>query len=132
MRDGAKLLTVTEDGKGRLTVLDEYRMQYRGGLGIRNYNCDKKGTTIAGVKAVDDEDDAILISQSGIIIRMHVADIAVQSRYGGGVRVMRVGEDDKVVTLARADRADDEETELPEQLSEDEAAEEIAEEAEKE
>ncbi len=130
VRDGAKLLTVTEDGKGRLTVLDEYRMQYRGGLGIRNYNCDKKGTTIAGVKAVDDEDDAILISQSGIIIRMHVADIAVQSRYGGGVRVMRVGEDDKVVTLARADRADDEETELPEQLTEDEAAEEIAEEAE--
>ena len=55
-----------------------------------------------------------MISQSGIIIRMHVEDIAVQSRYGGGVRVMRLGEEDKVVTVARVERSDEEETVKPE------------------
>ncbi|MEG1304381.1 MAG: DNA gyrase C-terminal beta-propeller domain-containing protein, partial [Oscillospiraceae bacterium] len=67
-----------------------------------------------GVRAVDDADDAIIISQSGIIIRVHIEDIATQSRYGGGVRVMRVGGDDRVVTLARAERSEDEETVKPE------------------
>ena len=81
VRDGAKLLTVSEDGKGRLTDLEDYRIQNRGGMGIRNYDC-RKGAIVAGVKAVDTDDDAILISQSGIIIRMHVENIAVQSRYG--------------------------------------------------
>ena len=126
VRDGAKLLTVSEDGKGRLTDLEDYRIQNRGGMGIRNYDC-RKGAIVAGVKAVDTDDDAILISQSGIIIRMHVEDIAVQSRYGSGVRVMRMGEDDKVVTLARAERSDDEEVEKPEELTAEEiAAEEAA------
>ncbi len=126
VRDGSKLLTVTEDGKGRLTNVDDYRRQYRGGLGIRNYNIARG--IVAGVKAVDPDDDAILISQSGIIIRMHTADIATQSRYGSGVRVMRVGEDDRVVTLARAERSEDEETALPEPVdaTDDATEEEIA------
>ncbi|MEG1945074.1 MAG: DNA gyrase subunit A [Oscillospiraceae bacterium] len=110
--DGAKLLTVTEDGKGRLSDIADYRAQIRGGQGIRNYNV-KRGF-VAGVRAVDDVDDAIIISQSGIIIRVHIEDIATQSRYGGGVRVMRVGGDDRVVTLARAERSEDEETVKPE------------------
>ncbi len=114
LREGAKLLTVTEDGKGRLTDISDYRQQNRGGLGIRNYNCAARGTLVAGVKSVDLTDDAIMISQSGIIIRMHVEDIAVQSRYGGGVRVMRLGEEDKVVTVARVERSDEEETVKPE------------------
>ncbi len=110
VNEGGKLLTVTEDGKGRLTDLENYHVQHRGGKGVRNYDC-KGGRIVAGVKAVNAEtDDAIIISQSGIIIRIHVEDIATQSRYGSGVRVMRVGEDDKVVTLARTERNDEEET----------------------
>ncbi len=108
--EGGKLLTVTEDGKGRMTGLENYHVQHRGGKGVRNYDC-KGGRIVAGVKTVNAEtDDAIIISQSGIIIRIHVEDIATQSRYGSGVRVMRVGEDDKVVTLARTERNDEEET----------------------
>ncbi|MEA4911185.1 MAG: DNA gyrase subunit A [Oscillospiraceae bacterium] len=121
VREGARLLTVTDAGKGRLTNTEDYRLQRRGGMGIKNYDC-KNGATVIGVKAIDDGDDAILISQNGVIIRMHAEDIAVQSRYGGGVRVMRLGGDDCVVTVARAERSEDEETEKPETLTAEELA----------
>ncbi len=109
-RPGATLLTVTEDGKGRRSRIDDYRITKRGGLGIRNYS---KGG-VAAVKIVDDVDDLILISQNGILIRMHADDINVQSRYGSGVRVMRLAGDDKVAMVARVDRDNGAETQKPE------------------
>lgn len=104
-REGGELLTVTENGLGRRTPISEYRLQYRGGKGIKNYS--GKGGAVAGVKVVDPEDDIILISLEGIIIRMHAEDVAVQSRYAGGVRVMRLGENDRVVTVARTIREEE-------------------------
>ena len=137
-RPGATVLTVTEEGKGRRSLIDDYRITKRGGLGIRNYT---RGG-VAGIKIVDDTDDLILISQDGILIRMHASDINVQSRYGSGVRVMRLIGEDKVAVLARVDRdataetakpEDDGETDpTPEELeaiAADEAAEEAAEDA---
>ena len=106
IREGGELLTVTEQGLGRRTPISEYRLQYRGGKGIKNYS--GKGGAVAGVKVVDPQDDIILISLEGIIIRMHVEDINVQSRYAGGVRVMRLGETDRVVTVARTPREEEE------------------------
>ncbi len=130
VKPGATVFTVTENGKGRRSRIDDYRLQSRGGKGIRNYG---KGE-VAGIKVLDEEDDIILISQEGIIIRMHAADINVQSRYGSGVRVMRLGEGDRVVTVARTDRSDEEEVTKPEDepeeaLSEEEMAALAAEEA---
>jgi DNA gyrase subunit A len=113
IRDGSMLLTVTEDGKGRLTDVEGYRLQHRGGKGIINYPRNMKAV-IAGVKAVDTDDDVILISQTGIIIRFHVADINATGRYGQGVRVMRVAEDDRIVTVARAERDTEEDYESDE------------------
>ena len=112
LREGATVLTVTEEGKGRRTKESEYRIQRRGGKGIRNY-----GTSghVAGIKVMDETDDMILISLEGIIIRMHVEDINTQSRYGSGVRVMRLSENDRVVTVARTERDDSEETVKPEE-----------------
>ena len=104
-REGGELLTITESGLGRRTPISEYRLQYRGGKGIKNYS--GKGGAVAGVKVVDPEDDIILISLEGIIIRMHAEDINVQSRYAGGVRVMRLGENDRVVTVARTIREEE-------------------------
>ena len=122
-RPGATLLTVTEDGKGRRSRVDDYRITKRGGLGIRNY---AKGG-VATVKIVDDSDDLILISQNGILIRMHADDINVQSRYGSGVRVMRLGEEDKVAMVARVERDNGAETQKPEEEGEAEpSAEELA------
>ena len=122
-RPGATLLTVTEDGKGRRSRIDDYRMTKRGGLGIRNY---AKGD-VAAVKIVDDTDDLILISANGILIRMHADDINIQSRYGGGVRVMRLAADDKVAMVARVDRDNGAVTEKPEEEGDAEpTAEELA------
>ncbi len=124
-RPGATMLTVTENGKGRRSRIDDYRMTHRGGKGIRNY---AKGG-VAAVKIVDDTDDLILISQEGILIRMHADDINVQSRYGSGVRVMRLAEDDKLAMMARMERDNTAETAKPEEAPEGEdelSAEEIA------
>ena len=104
------MFTVTENGKGRRSRVDDYRIQSRGGKGIRNY---ARGG-VAGIKILDEEDDVILISQEGIIIRMHAEDINVQSRYGSGVRVMRLAQGDRVVTVARTERSDEEPVEKPE------------------
>lgn len=125
LREDATVVTVTEQGKGRRTDVQDYRLQRRGGKGIRNYG--NKGL-VAGIKVVDDTDDIIIISIEGVLIRMHVADINVQSRYGSGVRVMRLGENDQVVTVARTERSDDEETAKPEveEAEEELSAEEIA------
>jgi DNA gyrase subunit A len=108
LRQGATLVTVSESGKGRRTSPDDYRIQRRGGRGILNY----RGGGVAALKSVDAEDDIILISAEGIIIRMHISDIRVQSRYGQGVRVMRLGEGDRVVTMARTERDEGEEVNL--------------------
>ena len=107
-REGATVFTVTEGGKGRRSQLSDYRLQSRGGKGIRNY---AQGG-VASVKILDEDDDVILISQEGILIRMHAADINVQSRYGSGVRVMRLAESDRVVTVARSER-DEENAQAP-------------------
>ena len=112
VREGATVLTVTEEGKGRRTHIADYRLQYRGGKGIRNYG--EKGH-VAGIRVISEEDDIILISLEGIIIRMHAEDINVQSRYGSGVRVMRLAEGDRVVTVARTERSEEEEVAKPEQ-----------------
>ena len=103
VREGATLLTVSEDGKGRRTELENYRLQSRGGKGITNY---KRGT-VAGIKVVDEEDDIIIISDDGVIIRIPVEQITIQSRYGSGVRVMRLAADSRVVSLTRAQHEDE-------------------------
>ena len=114
-RPGATMLTVTEDGKGRRSRIDDYRITRRGGKGIRNY---AKGG-VASVKIVNDTDDLILISQEGILIRMHADDINIQSRYGSGVRVMRLAENDKLAMMARVERDNSAETAKPEDTPED-------------
>ena len=118
-RPSGTVLTVTEQGKGRRSEIESYRITARGGKGIRNYDSAKD--KVAGVKIVDETDDVLLSSQEGIIIRMHAADITVQSRYGSGVRVMRLGETDKVMVVARTDHDDEAETVKPEVEAGDDA-----------
>ena len=112
--EGGTLLTVTQSGQGRRTALDQYRLQFRGGKGIRNYDTQEKDTLVAAVMTVQEEDDVILISDDGVIIRIPAAQINLQSRYGGGVRVMRVAEGSRVVSVARVPGEEDDPGESPE------------------
>lgn len=123
MREGATVLTVSESGLGRRTDPSLYRRQSRGGKGLRNYDCEKNGP-VAGVKMVDNGDDVILITDGGVLIRIPVSEITIQSRYGGGVRCMRVDEQSRVVTLARVPKDENQEEETTE------TSEEMAEQAE--
>lgn len=107
LKENARLLTVTENGYGRISSFDDYRLQSRGGKGITNYRCAKYNTGVAGVISVNDDEDIILISSDGIIIRIPVAEISSFSRPAKGVRVMRVGENGKVLSLATAEHDDE-------------------------
>lgn len=101
LREGAYILTVSETGYGRLSNVSDYRIQSRGGHGVINYNTDKYGK-VAAIKSVDLDDDIILISNDGVIIRIEANSIRICSRTSKGVRVMKVSDESKVVTLSRA------------------------------
>ena len=119
VRAGATLLTVTENGYGKRTEIESYRIQNRGGYGLTNYKVDDIRGHVCGIKIVDEEDDIILISSDGIIIRILTSDIRIMGRIAKGVRVMRVGGGAKVVAFTRAEHDDSAETEKVEQLSEE-------------
>lgn len=114
VREGADVLTVTENGYGKRCALEEYRIQGRGGYGLTNYKVDKERGNVCGIKVVDEEDDIILISSEGIIIRIRANEIRVMGRVSKGVRVMRVSEGNKVVAFTRAEHEQEaEQTETP-------------------
>ena len=121
---GKKLLTISESGQGRRTSFEDYRLQNRGGKGLQNY----KNGRVAGIKDVDDDDEIILISSDGIIIRTRVDEINVQSRYAGGVRVMRIGDDNRVVNFTVAPKNEDDAEDSPAEGEAPESAEEASEE----
>ena len=115
VREGGLVLTVSETGYGRLSPLEDYRIQSRGGKGITNYHTQRYGQ-VAGIKIVDPEDDVILISSDGIIIRIQASSIRLCARPSKGVRVMKLAEGSHVVTLARTAHEEEEETDaLPEE-----------------
>ena len=99
VREGASVLTVSEKGLGRRVELDSYRIQNRGGYGMLNY----KNGAVCGIKVVDDEDDIIMISSDGIVIRIRACDISKMGRYSKGVRLMRLTGDNKVVSFTRTE-----------------------------
>lgn len=99
LRGEGTVLTVSETGYGRRSNIDDYRIQSRGGKGTINYRASSYGD-VSAIRMVSDDDDIIMISKDGIVIRIPASEISVFSRPAKGVRVMRVGENDKVVTLA--------------------------------
>ena len=108
-RAGKCVLSITEKGYGKRTPVEEYRITGRGGLGIRNYAVTEKTGGVVGIKVVSGEEDLLLVTQAGILIRTHVEDIKVTaSRATQGVIVMRFKEEgDKVISLALAEREED-------------------------
>lgn len=139
--EDTSILTVTDRGFGRRTLpseyaskvrdengnIVEYRLRKRGGKGMKNYAvCEEKGY-VCGIRTLGPDDDVILISTDGVIIRIRANDIRLMGKYAKGVRVMRLTGDNKVVTFTRTEHDETEELETVEQLSEAEALEQEAE-----
>ena len=113
VKPSGMLLTVTARGYGKRTELDEYRVQTRGGLGLKNIQTSERNGRVTGVAYVEQDDEMMLITEQGKIIRMVTGDIRPIGRVTQGVRLIEIDEDDRVVSLARlaekdlSDKADD-------------------------
>ena len=116
------ILTASETGFGRISNVSDYRLQSRGGKGITNYKNEKYGN-VAAVSAVKLDEDIIIISQEGVIIRIAADTVRICNRPSKGVTLMRIGENDKVVTVARAPH-EDSESEKTDETAEEETSEE--------
>ena len=107
--EGKTVLTITENGYGKRTPVEEYRITNRGGLGIKNYMVTEKTGPIVGIKVVDGTEDLMVVTAAGILIRTHVDAIRVAGRATQGVIVMRFKEaGDRVISLALAERQEEE------------------------
>ena len=108
-----QVLMITENGYGKRTDMDEYIRadgpQNRGGYGLKGYQVTEKTGLVAGVKVVDENDDILIISDDGTIIRTHAAGINVYSRTAQGVKVMNLNEGVKVISIARTEHEEEEE-----------------------
>ena len=105
---GEHLLTITEKGYGKRTPIGEYTVRGRGGLGIKNYNVTEKTGRIADVKMVSPGDDILVISDDATIIRMAVDSISVLGRSTQGVRIMRLSEGSRVISIETTERETEE------------------------
>ena len=108
-----QVLVITENGYGKRTEAVEYRLQSRGGIGLKSMNITEKTGKMCGLLIVDGTEDIMLISDAGVVIRMSVEEISLIGRSTQGVRVMRLGEDTKVVCVAKIVESEEDESAEP-------------------
>ncbi len=122
--DGYTLLTVSETGFGRKSSFDDYRVQSRGGKGLINYRTAQYGK-VAMIASVTEDDDVIMITTDGIVIRTHIDQISTFQRPGKGVKVMKVNDGERVATISVVERLEeDDEAEETQEAEETETTEE--------
>ncbi|MGN1098625.1 MAG: DNA gyrase subunit A [Clostridia bacterium] len=107
-KENGELLTVTENGYGKRTELGAYRVQSRGGMGLHNYKITEQTGNVVGIESVTDNDDILMITNEGVVIRISAAEISTIGRSTKGVRLMRLAEDVKVVSMAKTEHSEDE------------------------
>ena len=112
-REGYTLLTVSETGYGRKSEFTDYRVQSRAGKGLINYKVNSYGK-VAMIAPVCDDNDVIMISSDGIIIRTHADQISTFQRPSKGVKVMRVNDGEKIATISVVDKLEETEEEIAE------------------
>ena len=120
VQDQSKLLVVSENGYGKRTPMKEYRQQTRGGKGIITYNLNSKTGSLIGALVVDDTDDLMIINDSGVLIRIKVDDVSVTGRITSGVRVMKIDDSTRLVSIAKLEENEEEdalEVELIDEVS---------------
>ncbi len=102
-KDNETILTITENGYGKRTNIEEYRLISRGGKGVRNIICSQRNGCVTSIRAVKDEDEIMIVSEKGILIRIPVKNISVIGRNTQGVRIMKLEVGDKVVSVAKVE-----------------------------
>ena len=107
-----QILVITEKGYGKRTLASEYRLQSRGGIGLKSMNITDKTGKLCGLKVVDGTEDIMLINDAGVVIRMSVEEISLIGRSTQGVRLMRVDDDTKVVCVAKIVETENDDEEL--------------------
>lgn len=127
---GESLLFVSEKGMGKRTSMDEFTKQHRGGKGVKCYKINEKTGNVIGVKAVEDDQEIMIITTEGIIIRLGVNDISKVGRITSGVKLINLGEDTSVASIAKVRESELNTEELIEELEElvEETLEEVIEE----
>ncbi|MCD8157658.1 MAG: DNA gyrase subunit A [Clostridiales bacterium] len=118
VEEGKKLLTVSEKGYGKCTLTSKYKTQSRGGIGLKSYNITSKTGNIAGISMVNENEELMLITSEGVIIRIRVKDISTTDRNASGVKLINVGENVNVMSIAKISEETIEE-EIEEQTEED-------------
>ncbi len=127
-RIGAQVLSITENGYGKRTPVEDFSVHHRGGGGIMLHQLTEKTGAVAGIVVVDEDEDVMIITSGGIIIRTAVDDIRECGRSSQGVIVMRIGEDVKVISITRAGKEEDASEQAGEVSETGEASEQSAEE----
>lgn len=108
-KEGEEILTITEKGYGKRTSLDAYRVQSRSGIGIRTYKIAEKTGNVVAINSVTNNDDILMITSEGVVIRIAAADISTIGRNAMGVRLMKLGENVNVVSAAKTEHDGEEE-----------------------
>jgi len=117
---GDSLLIVSENGMGKRTYLEEFNVQYRGGKGVKCYKITEKTGDVIGAKAVNDDNEIMMITTEGIIIKLRVQDISTMGRIASGVKMMNLDEDVVVARIAKVkDRLEEDSVEIIEKNIED-------------
>jgi DNA gyrase subunit A len=124
VKDDEKLMCVTEKGYGKKTDYADYRGQSRGGKGIFTYKLTDKTGKLAGIHGVNDDNDIMLITTGGVLIRMHTDEISTYGRQTQGVRLIKLNDGVNVYGFAKTERDEDENAEAPAETAppEDEAS----------
>ena len=110
--EAQEILVITENGYGKRTLVDEYRLQQRGGKGVKTLNVTEKNGQLATLRAVSDDMDLIVASDKGITIRLPIKQISQTKRATQGVRIISLKNDQKVATIALVPHQDEEETDV--------------------
>ena len=113
---GSHLLIVSEKGMGKRTAMEEFSPQNRGGKGVKCYKITEKTGNVVGIKAVDEEDEIMVINTEGIVIRMRCSSISILGRITSGVKLINLQENDKVASIAKVRQGDEEEEETSESV----------------
>lgn len=106
-KDEETILTATQNGYGKRTILSDYRLTGRGGSGVININCTERNGKVVGIKTVSDDDEVMFVTKKGVTIRVLASQISKIGRNTQGVRIIKLKPDDSLANIAKIAKEDE-------------------------